>query len=187
MKEDFENVYSSMIVEDWRDYFEDLKKKIMMNGIVEDYYKSTMELEEEQAKLLSIVDVITNEIKIREKVESELIWAKVISKIDAKVLNGDTKVYERIGSNTSHRRLLNNYNTSPPSLVSFAHTSSSSLGGHQGTEEEAQEVNQSTEQQDRYSRCSRRSLFYRDMRWRRTSRRKTSLKREVTWTEGNSQ
>lgn len=148
MKEDYENVYSSMIDEDWRDYVEDLKKKIMLNGIVGDYYKSTLELEEEQEKLLSIVEVIKNEIQIREKVESELIWAKVISKIDAKVLNGDTKVYERIGSNTAHRRLLNNYNTSPPSLVSFAHqSSSSSLGGQQGTEEEAQEVDQSTEQQ----------------------------------------
>jgi hypothetical protein len=148
MKEDYENVYSSMIDEDWCDYVEDLKKKIMLNGIVGDYYKSTLELEEEQEKLLSIVEVIKNEIQTREKVESELIWAKVISKIDAKVLNGDTKVYERIGSNTAHRRLLNNYNTSPPSLVSFAHqSSSSSLGGQQGTEEEAQEVDQSTEQQ----------------------------------------
>ena len=46
MKEDYENVYSSMIDEDWRDYYvEDLKKKIMLNGIVGDYYKSTLELE----------------------------------------------------------------------------------------------------------------------------------------------
>jgi len=45
MKEDYENVYSSMIDKDWRDYVEDLQKKIMLNGIVGDYYKSTLELE----------------------------------------------------------------------------------------------------------------------------------------------
>ena len=46
-----------MIDDDWRDYVEDLKKKMMHNGSVGDYYKSTEELEEETEKLLSIVQV----------------------------------------------------------------------------------------------------------------------------------
>jgi len=56
-KEQYESVYSSMIDDDWRDYVEDLEKKVMHNGIVGDYYKSTEELEEETEKLLSIVQV----------------------------------------------------------------------------------------------------------------------------------
>ena len=98
-----------MIDDDWRDYYvDDLKKKLMHNGIVGDYFKSTDELEEEAKTLLSIVEVINNKIEIREKVQSELIWAKVISKIDAKVLNGETRVYERTATTgTAYRRLSN--------------------------------------------------------------------------------
>jgi len=159
IKEEYESVYSSMIDDDWRDYVEDLKKKIMQNGIVGDYYKSTRELEEEQAKLLSIVEVIKNEIQIREKVESELIWAKVISKIDTKELDGETRVYERVGSSTSQRRLTATYNTSPPSLLSFVPQSSS--GGQQGTPfalldrviEDPHEDDQSTGQQGQVQRA----------------------------------
>ena len=57
-----------MIDDDWRDYVDDLKKNLMHNGIVGDYFKSTDELEEEAKKLLSIVEVINNAIEIREKV-----------------------------------------------------------------------------------------------------------------------
>jgi hypothetical protein len=150
-----------MIDDDWRDYVEDLKKKLMHNGIVGDYYKSTDELEEETNKLVSIVEVITNEIEIREKVQSELIWAKVISKIDAKVLNGETRVYERTATTgTAYRRLSNSvYNTSPPSLLSFVPQSSS--GGQQGTPfalldrviEDPHEDDQSTGQQGQVQRA----------------------------------
>ena len=136
-----------MIDDDWRDYVEDLKKKMMHNGIVGDYYKSTDELEEETKKLLSIVEVINNEIEIREKVQSELIWAKVISKINAKVLNGDTKVYERT-TGSAHRRIsYSSYNTtSPPSLVSFAQATTSSSGGQRPTT--PQQLEPVAEQQD---------------------------------------
>jgi len=137
-----------MIDDDWRDYVEDLKKKLMHNGIVGDYYKSTDELEEEAKKLLSIVEVINNEIEIREKVQSELIWAKVISKIDAKVLNGETRVYERTATTgTAYRRLTNSvYNTSPPSLVSFVQATTSSSGGQRSTT--PQQLEPVAEQQD---------------------------------------
>ena len=54
--------------------------------------------------------------KIREKVRFELIWAKIISKIEAKVLDRETKVYERTGS--TYGRLIG-YQASPASLVSF--------------------------------------------------------------------
>lgn len=82
--------------------------------------------------------MITNEIEIRGKVQSELIWAKVISKIDAKVFNGETRVYERT-TGTTYRRLSNSaHNTSPPSLVSFA----------QATTSTPQQLEQLAEQQD---------------------------------------
>ena len=155
MKEQYEAVYSSMIDDDWRDYVEDLKKKIMHNGVVGDYFKSTEELEEETKKLLSIVEVLENEVKIREKVRSELIWAKVISKIEAKVLDRETKVYEHTGS--TYRRLIG-YQASPMSLVSFVQSSSSSTGQGPATPQENEELPAETELQEQVQQVQQAQL-----------------------------
>ena len=144
-----------MIDEDWRDYVEDLKK-MMHNGIVGDYFKSTEELEEEMKKLLSIVEVLENEVKIREKVRSELIWAKVISKIEAKVLDRETKVYERTGSTTFGR--LIGYQASPASLVSFVQSSSSSTGQGPATPQENEELPAETELQEQVQQVQQAQL-----------------------------
>jgi hypothetical protein len=93
MKEHYDHVYENLLDMDWKNYLEDFKKRSLRDGIPGDHIKSTQVIKDEIVKLTDIVQVLNDELNIREKIEEECIWRAVISKIEKKDLR-ETRVYE---------------------------------------------------------------------------------------------